>query len=618
MTPRSRTSCAGALLTFAFVTTSADFRADDEPVARIDGLESPLPAGDQWKVTARVPAPGDAIEGPLSSQRLDLRDREDLVRLRAIVGKLAALAERQDAHAEAHPERHLPFDPDLDSKGKRLALRQLAILLDRQLAAPRAPDPVRMRHVLELFHAIHNGFRYPVERSHQLVPEVFPLLWLEMKSRRMVARAPMAVDADPPPSTFWSDPGVIAAKDLYRGFDRGALPSIDTSDCTYAKPKTGWGAHPGFEVKCGDAEVRFKLGNEIYGGPFNTRIFDALGYHTIPIDTAPALRVRYDRRVLSQYNSRRLLAMHVKLLFVRLFSHTITDVEDPFDRIDHAVLRDGSRLPGRELRAALLKDGRILKDHPRPETLESNYRPEVEREITHLAWQPGTMAWESDDLRPIGPWDYDQLDHADRREVRAVFVLGAWLDQFNMRWENTRLAYEKREDGWVLRHLFSDVGSGLGVARSLREGRNSDVDAMLWEVTERKADGRVRFSSYYPNVMNDAFRALTAEDARWMLRKIGSLRERQILDALLATHMSAAEVRLALEKLLSKRRRMIEDFGLFGEFPEIARRAIDRQLDFDPREAAQLERVSIDDGGRRIAPRIGSLVVRDGRLVQAD
>ena len=158
-------------------------------------------------------------------------------------------------------------------------------------------------------------------------------------------------------------------------------------------------------------------------------------------------------------------------------------------------------------------------------------------------------------------------------------------------------------------------GSGLGLARNLRHSINSDVDRMLWEVTERLEDDRlVRFSGFASSADNRAFSGLTGDDARWMLRRIGALSERQILSALLATSMSAAEVRLALEKLLSKRRKMIEDFGLAGEFPEIIARPANRALDFDPRNGADLAQVTLTTPGGRVVPDIGGWRVRAGKL----
>src|SRR6185503_20143383 len=160
---------------------------------------------------------------------------------------------------------------------------------------------------------------------------------------------------DPEPSTFWAPPGDIAAKDIHHGFGRPSVKAFDDVTCQYLRPKTGWGAHPGFEVSCGGIELRFKLGNEIYGGPFNSRIFDALGYHTIPIDRLDRLRLAYDRRVLTQFHSRRRLTMSARFLFLPLATHVITDSTSPFDHIDSAVTTDGRTLTAAQLQAGLLR-----------------------------------------------------------------------------------------------------------------------------------------------------------------------------------------------------------------------------------------------------------------------
>jgi len=528
---------------------------------------------------------------------------------------MAALGDRQLAYELAHPERYLPFGRDVSSSGKRRAIRESAALIDQQLAPGTLVGSARMLHLLELLHAVQNSFRYPVERDHQLVPEVFPGLLIKLRAHLAVAAdSGAAGGSDPVASSFWRSPGDVRVLDLHAGFGRAALPRYDELICDYVAPKTGWGRHPGFDVRCGGKDLGFKLGDERFGGPFNTRIFDALGYHTRPIDPVPHLRLRYDRRILKEYNSRKLLTMRAKLFFIPVYTRTITDIEDPFQRIDHAVLSDGSRMDAGTLKRRLLRDTVVVKNRPRPETVDANYDAAFERTIASLVWQPGTAEVETDSVETIGAWDFDQLDHAARREVRALFVLAAWVDQFNLRWENTRLAYRKAGDGWSLVHFMSDVGSGLGLARDLRHSVNSDVDQMPWEVTEREDGGVVRFSGFATSADNRAFSAVTAGDARWMLRRIGSLSEHQILSALLATSMSAAEVRLALEKLLSKRRRMIEDFGLAREFPDILARAINRQLDFDPRNPADLERVSVTTPTGRVVPDIGAWRVRAGRL----
>lgn len=590
--------------------------SQNEPPARFANLPARGLAPEDLKISIQLPVDLDSIEGRLAEGEFDLRRPEDLRRLKEGLLRLAALGEKQAGYELAHPERYLPFAYDVSSGGKRRALRESAVLLDQLLAPGEAVSDARTLHLLELLHAVQNSFRYPVERNYQLIPEVFPGLLIKMAAHLTVpGGSGGAAVPDPPASSFWRSPGDVKSLDLHAGFRRGALPRYDDKICEYLAPKTGWGAHPGFDVRCGAQELTFKLGDERYGGPFNSRVFDALGYYTTPIDPVRGLQLRYDRRVLKEYNSRKLLTMRARLWFIPLYTRTITDIEDPFNRIDHAVLRDGRRIGPAALKRGLLRDTLVVKGRPRPETVDANYDAAFERTIDYLVWQAGNAEPESDALQTIGAWDYDQLDHAARREVRALFLLAAWVDQFNLRWENTRLAYGTDGNEWSLVHLMSDVGSGLGLASDLRHSVNSDVDRMLWEVTERvDDDGSVRFSGFATSMENRAFDSVTMDDARWMLRKMAALSERQILSALLATSMSAAEVRLALEKLLSKRRKMIEDFGLSHEFPEIVARSVNRALDFDPRNGEELERVSLTTPSGRVVPQVGTWRVRSGKL----
>jgi len=595
----------------------------DEPLSLLESVPRRPLGGEDFEVSVAVPR-GDDVEGDLARRKLDLHQRSGLAAFKDAVGRLSRLAERQHEFEESHPERVRPFQHDLASRDKRRALHEMIAIADGLLRDETggASREGRIYQLLELHHAVDNSLRYPIKKNYEILPEIFPILLLKARAHRSIARdpAPAAPASDPragepPPSSFWSPTGEVGAKDLHAGFGRSALPAHE-GICEYVKPKTGWGAHPGFEISCGGEKLEFKLGDEIYGGPFNTRVFDALGYHTFAIDRMPALKLKYDRRVLSEYNSRRYLAMYARILFIPVARHVVTKIEDPFERIVAAVTTDGRRLTPGELQSGLLRGAAVVKGRPRPETVAANYDAEFERKIAYLVWEPGTVAYEPDTIHTIGAWDYDQLDHADRREVRAVFVLSAWLDQYNMRWENTRLAYVKDGEGWHLRHLFSDVGSGLSDAHSMLHSTNSDIEKMPWTVTE-VSGGKVKFSGFAPNVMNDAFAGATAEDARWMLRRLAALSETQILEALLATSMSAAEARLALEKLVSKRQKMVADFGLAAEQPEIMRRRIDTSLEFDPAKPEDLGMVTLSrPDGSRVVPAIGDWVIQKGHLVR--
>jgi hypothetical protein len=400
-------------------------------------------------------------------------------------------------------------------------------------------------------------------------------------------------EKDPAPSTFWQPIANDGSVDLYNGFNRKQIPNFDETICTYVDPKDGWGAHPGFTVNCGDKDdVKFKLGDEIYSGPFNTRIFWLMGYNVSPIDSVREFKVAYDRRILTEFHSRKHLTFGLRFLFIKLKYFTITHYVDPFKFIMYAKMKDGNRVTGMELKKRLLKvipPGNVEDpEYPRPEAKANNYHEDFESQIEYLAWEPGAMAADPDDVKSIGPWKYEEFDVKDKREVRAMQILAAWVGNYNMRWENTRLNFVKVGKGknadWRLKHFFSDVGSGLGAAKDVRKQTNSQVDEFTWRISEPREDG-VELSGFQQNNPNPAFGSVTIEDARWMLRKIAGISEKQIWDALSSVHtMSPAERRLAFEKLLSRRAYMIKDFGLAKEFPAIVGRKFNREFSYTPVE----------------------------------
>ena len=178
------------------------------------------------------------------------------------------------------------------------------------------------------------------------------------------------------------------------------------------------------------------------------------------------------------------------------------------------------------------------------------------------------------------------------------------------------LAYVKDGGDWHLRHLFSDVGSGLSDAHPCCAARTPTSRRCAWTVTESEG-GKVKFSGFAPNVMNDAFAHTSAEDARWMLRRLAGLSENQILQALLATSMSASEVRLALEKLLSKRQKMVADFGLSSSFPRSRAAASTRawsSIRPSPKTCARSR--CHGRTGRTVVPERGDWVIQKGHLVR--
>jgi hypothetical protein len=432
---------------------------------------------------------------------------------------------------------------------------------------------------------------------------------------------------DPLPSTFWSRPSDIASQNLYEEF--GPIVRVDDEICAYDEPKTSYGTTPGFTMKCGARTIKVKFGESEDRKRDTevalTRLFDALGYHVEPSDYAPRIRISYDRRLLLEFNSRKSLDITFTVFgFIPVFHRIVQTVHDPFRYIRSAVTKDGTVLSPEDLARSLIRpeilarSARASKKSPRGTSAE-HYRQDAaafEGTLDHLVMNEANVQMHEAGGHNIGPWSWDRLGHAEKREWRGVALLFAWTNCFDVRWDNNRL----KLDDTGIRHVVSDLGNGLGRADNYKVDAQGLVNDFPWTFTEAPVVDRrgrerksFRIVSYQPIFGNDAFRDMTVDDARWMARLIAQLTESQIQQALVATGYTSAEVRLYSEKLVSRRDRMIRDLGLAKEISLLRPPGVERALDYDPRSDGPVE-VRAADGTTLHPLESRDLVIRGGRV----
>jgi hypothetical protein len=417
---------------------------------------------------------------------------------------------------------------------------------------------------------------------------------------------------DPLPSTFWARPEAIAQLDLFHAFGTGSLPDFERRAWTYAGPKTSYGGCPGFDAEFGGTRIKVKFA-ETTSEPFTARIFWALGYHVEPTYYAHQLKVKYDRRLLREFHLRKDVEMKLRAIMIKVYTLKLQRRYDPFDYIQHAILKNGDRLTGAELKSRLFGNPRL--DHP--EDVPENFRAEFEQQIDYLVTTPANVQIREPDLKTIGPWDFASLDHAERREVRAAGLLGAWLGWFDSRFENTRLKLVKHGASHQLQHYFTDLGGGLGKARGVLSRHCECPNDFAWRFTRPpKPQGKgkmtvpFRIIHYQPIEDTEAFRQMTIDDARWMARLIAQLTEDQITQALIASGFDATEVRVYTEKLVSRRDWMVRDLGLADEMTLLRPGGITEDFSYDPKIDPIPE--ARCNGGRTVRARESSLIVRRG------
>jgi len=363
-----------------------------------------------------------------------------------------------------------------------------------------------------------------------------------------------ASTVDPLPSSFWHKPATIPAHDLATGFNRAARPDFESAVWHYSAPKTSFGGHAGFEAKSGGRRIRIKFG-EIHSEPFAARVFHALGYNADPTDYSPGLKIRYDRRLFTEFNSRKPVDTRITAFgILPVWTIHFQPVHDPFACIQSAVLTNGSRVPGEALRRRLMRGGKF------DESFEAT--------VDYLVTVPANVQIHNSDEQSIGPWDFGQLGHERRRELRAAGLLAAWLGWYDSRVDNTRLRVVRHGEALELKHYFSDLGGGLGKSIGLLSRHAEDVKEFprfFTEAAVRQGPHQMaipfRIVHFRPIEPTAAFEQMTLEDARWMARMIAQFTPGQIEGALRACGFNESEAGAYKEKLLTRREKMLADLG---------------------------------------------------------
>ncbi len=418
---------------------------------------------------------------------------------------------------------------------------------------------------------------------------------------------------DPLPSTFWKRPTAISTQDLYAGFGRNQLPRFDDAVYNYNAPKLSSGTHAGFDVELNAQRYKIKFG-EVNSEPFTARIFHALGYNVDPTDYAPMVKVRYNRRMLREFHLRRPLPMRIAPFGVRVWTVQLQPHYDPFGFIMTAVFKDGRQVSGMALKQMLFKNFNM----PHPEELPDNFHAEVEADLDYLVMAPANVQPRDTPTQSIGSWEFGGLKHESRRELRGAGLLAAWLGFFDSRPDNTKLRIMRDTDDVRLEHFFSDLGGGMGQGTGWFSPHGENPNDFTWTFTEApiiRGHGQMttpfRIAHFGPVVPTPAFDAMTADDARWMARLIGNLTEDQLRAALIASGYDNAEARLYLEKLISRRDRMISDLGLENEIPLLRPNGQQHKFSYTPVINGPFQTVR---NGSIVQARESSAVIAGGKL----
>jgi len=560
----------------------------------------------------------------------DLSSKNDLESLKGVASDLLKIIESSTSE---HP---------LDGKGKEKAIKEIIGLCDTILLSnldfQKRDNFDAVSHIQELADSVRSNLEPPIDEN------LF-IGGITLKALRLTSTLPAGTQdnatnvnrrtnnqgTDPYDSSFWQKPAQpISQTDLYYAWGRDSFPDLMSEACVYQDKERGFGTHPRFEVKCGkkDFKVKFGTGTEI--GPFNSRIYSALGYHVPRIDFINSIKVAYDRKLLSNFAKRKFNDVKVKLFVIpvhtirpgtggidRVTGLTREQLFNPFLYIVKAELHDGKSIEGKDVQAFLLKDlsEKSFED-------DANYNVQNESKIKNLIFGRASLVHDDEDAANVGSWDYDALDHPGRRELRALHAVAAWVGNYDHRRNNTRLQLvkDKKTKSLKIIHQVSDVDSGLGKATfSFASGVTNEF---TWTTAERKQFGgsppgrlsnngslRSQIGPFHRIEEVAPFAEMSEEDARWAIRLMSQISEKQITQALIASGYSAAEVIILREKLISRRNSLIHAFQLQNELAS-SMRSVNTAISYDGRSPVK----SILNNGQEVVAPINNDKLLNGLL----
>lgn len=456
---------------------------------------------------------------------------------------------------------------DEDSKNESQASKDFPIAKDVKTALKYLEDmnqqlseafvtgkvnPQAVENIYEVSQSINLNYQdivFPKIQLGKLFAVIFGGLYNSRLGENPISMIDPAVNQEPKDNTFWQKPENVAARDTgLVSFDRHDIPDYKNMVFEYTKPKTGYGTRAGFRVEHNGQEYKIRLGEEVRISPFETRLLYALGFNSLAIDYTSELKVKYNKRLFREFNSRKTIPLEFYAGKTKLIQYKYNGFIDPFQYILRAVMQDGSILSGEELRKNL-----ILSSKKKAVSSDEYYNEELESKIKEIVFEKASIEKIDDDQYSVGPWSWNDQRHIERRDIRGYGLLAAWLGQYDARVENTRLMLIKdKKDKVIMRHVVSDVGSGLGKANPLFSISVDDVEHFREDVltTSRKNDGQMISKKYQTYITNKAFEATNKDDAKWMYGYMKQLTEKQIKQALLVSGFNRTEANEVYRKLM--------------------------------------------------------------------
>lgn len=582
------------------------------------------------------------LSGPsVSYETFNLNSKDEISSLESHVNEFLKLQKIQKKQEEQSgqsarqvvvgPDLKQPYNSfDITSKGLKVASTKILSLIE-QIRNNIDPE-VSKYQIAQISRAIQQNYTDAYDGDFEIMK--IPIYLAKYFANPRVS---LHETEDEPTPKFIQNQ--LQTKSLNKGanfFDFLSL-KLEPKNCQYLKAKRGYGVHAGFQVDCDGEEYKVKFGNEIHSGPFNARIFRAMGYLAPQINYQKSLEISYDRRLFLEINQRQPMNFSINLATIPVYKFSNKKMFDPFTFIKSFKLKTGQEISGEEGRRALVGGAGLIRKEGLPTQIvdlkESDFNEDFERQIDQVYLVPTTVTLKKDKTfgTEIGLWSISDLDYSSYKEIRGLMILSAWIGNYDVRKQNLMVSLVGNGDEEQLKLGFADSGSGLGKGTlGLKKFSSSVINDMTWTVTTQAhlapPDNTGYQASQPLDVVilsglsntepNSDFNHIKLSDAHWVLAEMcKNIDKKQITQALVASGMTSAEVVLAREKLLERRNQMLLDLKMPQEVTKECYTPVSRNINYDPKRDG-LVVIFSDARNANIEAPEGNMIVVKGEVVQ--